>query len=114
MKTLLTLAHLMMISGNELPESGFLPQPSLCAPLSIVHEALNKKHGESPVMIWDGSEDNDPRQGILYRNNETKSVTLVLLFPDGKGCVVSSGKVIWKQPDENGDGSSENTKGQQS
>ena len=114
MKTLLTLAQMLIPMEDLPPNSNAFSRPALCAPLNSIHEQLNKIHSEKPILLWNG-EENDPRQGILYYNKKSKSVTFVLALPNDQGCVVSSGKAIWEsESDEENDEGRENTKDQQS
>lgn len=101
MKTLLTLAQLM--APQELPPNvGLLEQQALCGPLVAIHEQLNNKYQEVPGILWD--EDETVRKGIVYFNRETQTITLVLTYPSGVGCIISSGKIKYNaMPKESSD-----------
>ena len=110
MKTLLTLIQLM--APQELPPSSTfqLDQPAYCGPLSEINEELNKVYEEVPSIIW--GEDGTVRKGILYFNEKQQTVTIVLAYPSGVGCIISSGKIKYNSLSEEKPDNVKSEKGQ--
>lgn len=110
MKTLLTLIQLM--TPQELPpNAGMLDQPAVCGPLSDIHKELNNVYEEVPSIIW--GEDGTVRKGIFYLNKEKQTITIVLAYPSGVGCIISSGKIKYNSLSEESSDNVKSEKGQQ-
>ena len=113
MKTLLTLAQLMT-PIEELPPNSpplQLEQPAYCGPLSEINNELNTVYEEVPSIIW--GEDGTVRNGIFYFNEKKQTVTIVLAYPNGVGCIISSGKVKYNSMLEETSDDVKGEKGQQ-
>ena len=113
MKTLLTLAQLMT-PIEELPPNSpplQLEQPAYCGPLSEINNELNTVYEEVPSIIW--GEDGTVRKGIFYFNKKKQTVTIVLAYPNGVGCIISSGKVKYNSMLEETSDDVKGEKGQQ-
>lgn len=111
MKTLLTLAQLMTPMEELPPNSPQLEQPAYCGPLSEINNELNTVYEEVPSIIW--GEDGTVRKGIFYFNKKKQTVTIVLAYPNGVGCVISSGKVKYNSMLEETSDDVKSEKGQQ-
>ena len=113
MKTLLTLAQLMT-PIEELPPNSpplQLEQPAYCGPLSEINNELNTVYEEVPSIIW--GEDGTVRKGIFYFNKKKQTVTIVLAYPNGVGCIISSGKVRYNSMLEESSDDVKSEKGKQ-
>jgi len=111
MKTLLTLAQLMTPMEELPPNSPQLEQPAYCGPLSEINNELNTVYEEVPSIIW--GEDGTVRKGIFYFNKKKQTVTIVLAYPNGVGCIISSGKVKYNSMLEETSDDVKGEKGQQ-
>ena len=111
MKTLLTLAQLMTPMEELPPNSPQLEQPAYCGPLSEINNELNTVYEEVPSIIW--GEDGTVRKGIFYFNKKKQTVTIVLAYPNGVGCIISSGKVKYNSMLEETSDDVKSEKGQQ-
>ena len=111
MKTLLTLAQLMTPMEELPPNSPQLEQPAYCGSLSEINNELNTVYEEVPSIIW--GEDGTVRKGIFYFNEEKQTITIVLAYPSGVGCIISSGRVKYNSLSEESSDDVKSEKGKQ-